>query len=115
MTWPIESYRYTTIQNKTALWLDVCVDQRYQLNKIKLEAMTNIKKDERIKASIFHMMKTNHRKEEIFTLINDEELGTETRISRKIRSVATRFYKYLLKKCQGTRTHNIQRMKQILK
>ena len=45
--------------------------------------MTNIKKDERIKASIFHMMKTNHRKEEIFTLINDEELGTETRISRK--------------------------------
>ena len=115
MTWPIESYRYTTIQNKTALWLDVCVDQRYQLNKIKLEAMKNIKKDEKVKPSLFHIMKTNHRKEEFFALIDDKEQGTETRIPREIRSVATRFYKYLLKKCQGTRTHNIQRMKQILK
>lgn len=90
-TWPRESYRYTTIQNKikTALHIDVLVDQRDQLNKRKLdinktlEAITNIKKDERIKPSSFTWWKLTTEKEEIFVLIYDGELGTETRVPKK--------------------------------
>ena len=55
--------------------------------------MKTIKEDERIKPSFFHRMKTNKNKEEIFSLINDKNIGKETRVPAKIRNVATTLYK----------------------
>ena len=76
--------------------------------------METIKEDERIKHSFFHRMKTNTSKEEIFDLIDDKNLGKETRSPAEIRNVATMFYKELWKNRQGTREHSKGKMSQIL-
>ena len=55
--------------------------------------METLKEDERIKPSFFHRMKTNTNKEEIFSLIDENNLGKETRVPAEIRNVATTFYK----------------------
>ena len=55
--------------------------------------METIKEDERIKPSFFHRMKTNTNKEEIFSLIDDKNLGKKTRVPAEIRNVATTLYK----------------------
>ena len=52
-------------------------------------------------------MKTNTNKEEIFALIDDKNLGKETRVPAEIRNVATTFYKELWgKNRQGIRAHS---------
>ena len=44
-------------------------------------------------------------KEEIFALVDNKNLGKETRVPEEIRNVATTFYKELWKNRQGTRAH----------
>ena len=59
-------------------------------------------------------MKTNTNKEEIFALIDDKNLGKETRVPAVIRNVATTFYKELWKNRQGTRAHSKRKISQML-
>ena len=86
------------LEEKAAYHLDILIDQRDALNegkiniRKKLEAMETIKEDERITPSLFHRMKTNTNKEEIFALIDDKNLGKETRVPAEIRNVATTLY-----------------------
>ena len=89
------------LEKKVAYHLDILLDQIDALNerkintRKKLEATETIKEDERIKPSFFHRMKTNTKKEEIFALIDDKNIGKETRVPAEIRNVATTFYKEL--------------------
>ena len=55
--------------------------------------METLKEDERIKPSFFHRIKKNTNKEEIFSLIDDKNIGKETRVPAEIRNVATTLYK----------------------
>ena len=107
------------LEKKSAYHLDILLDQRDALNerkiniRKKLEALETLKVDERIKPSFFHRMKTNKNKEEIFALIDDKNLGKETRVPAEIRNVATTFYKELWGNLQGTRAHSIRKMSQL--
>ena len=76
--------------------------------------METLKEDERIKPSFFHRMKTNTNKEEIFSLIDDKNLGKETRVPAEISNVATTFYKELWVNRQVTRAHGRRKMSQML-
>ena len=53
--------------------------------------METIKKYERIKPTFFHRMKTNMKKEEIFALVDNKNIGKEARVPEEIRNVATTF------------------------
>ena len=108
------------LEKKAAYHLDILLDKRDALNerkiniRKKLEAMETIKEDERIKPSFFHRMKTNTNKEEIFALIDDKNIGKETRVPAEIRNVATTLYKELWKNRQGTRALSKRKMSQML-
>ena len=89
------------LEKKAAYHQDILLGHRDALNerklniRNKLEAMETIKEDEGIKPSFFHRMKTNTNKEEIFSLIDDKNIGKETRLPAEISNVATTFYKEL--------------------
>ena len=79
---PIE---LSNLEEKATTHLENLIDQRDELDerkimiRKKLEAMKAIKEGERIQPSFFKQMKTNHTKEEIFALKEDNEDNTETR------------------------------------
>ena len=64
----------------------------------KLEAMQLIKEGERITQSFFHQMKTTHKQEEIFLLLDGNIPAMETRIPQEINTNISNFYKDLWKK-----------------
>ena len=81
---PIE---LSNLEEKATTHLENLIDQRDELNerkimiRKKLEAMKAIKEGERIQPSFFKQMKTNHTKEEIFALEEDNEDNTEREVS----------------------------------
>ena len=75
--------------------------------------MNAIKEGERIQPSFFIQMKTNHKKEEIFALMNKEE-GTETRIPADIREIASKFYREIWKKWKGTKEYSARKLQQLI-
>ena len=56
--------------------------------------MNAIKEGERIQSSFFRQIEPNHKKEDVFTLMNEEE-ETETRIPTKIREIDSKCYREL--------------------
>ena len=86
------------LEKKSAYLLDILLDKRDALNERKinirkrLEAIETMREYERIKPTFFHRMKTNTKKEKN-SLIDDKNLGKETRLPAEIRNVATTFYK----------------------
>ena len=105
------------LEKKPEYHLDIHLDKRDTLNerkiniRKKLEAMETIKEDERIKPSFFHRKK---KKEEMFSLIDNKNLGNEARVPAEIKNVATTFYKELWKNIQGTRAYHKRKMRHML-
>ena len=58
-------------------------------------------------------MKSNTKKEKN-SLIDDKNIGKETRVPAEIRNVATTFYKELWKNRQGTSAYSKRKMSQML-
>ena len=76
--------------------------------------MEKIREGERIKPSFFQRMKTTFKKEEIFTLIEEDNDGKETRNLEEIRRIATRFYIDLWKNRRRTKEHSKRKMNQLI-
>ena len=85
------------LEEKASTYLDKLIDQRDELNerkrniRSKIAALQAIKEGERIKPSFFQKMKTNHKKEEIYALIDENDTGKETRVPEEIKKIATKF------------------------
>ena len=77
--------------------------------------MEKIREGERIKPSFFQRMKTTFRKEEIFTLIEEDNDRKETCNPEEIRRIATRFYIDLWKNRRRTKEHSTRKMNQPIK
>ena len=65
--------------------------------------MEKIREGEIIKPSFFQRMKTTFRKEEIFTLVEEDDNEKETRNPEDIRRIATNYYIDLRKNRQNTK------------
>ena len=72
------------IVEKASAYLGELIDKRDDLNvkkkliKKKLKDMENLREGERVTPSFFRRMKSAHKQEEIFSLMEDEEEGMET-------------------------------------
>ena len=100
--------------------IDILIDARDKLNerklniRRKLEAMETIKEGERIAPSFFRKMKTNFKKEEIYTLVDNKKQVKETTNQDETNDFATDFYTDLWKNRQGTREFSERRRLQMI-
>ena len=100
--------------------VDELLEKRDELNdrKIKirenLEAMRDVKEDERITPSFFRRMGTSIKKEKIYILRDGEKDGEETTEEEEINKICTRFYQGLWKNRRGTRDFSERRLTNLL-
>ena len=72
------------IEEKALTHLDTLIDKRDELNikkqhiKKKTNDMEKLREGERVKPSSYRRMKSTHKEEEKFALIEDEDEGAET-------------------------------------
>ena len=77
--------------------------------------MENLREGERVKPSFFRRMKSAHKQEEIFSLMEDEEEGTETQNTENMKKIAKIFYSDLWKNRRLDGECSERRMRQLLK